>query len=393
VPPVDAEPAQCRGVTARWPDDRRRHPLKPRPYTADVNHEVASDPAAITPSPPPLVVQYLYVHGREESFFYPQVRARRSAAAVAERYLECALVQAATLSLRGTDCELALAMNLSDAGALTRRADELLSALESHGVELLDVPYEHAPTDGSSVYRASRYVIDAIVASASRQPPSRQLVFTDLDCVWVAPERLFARIPSADGVACIHIEYPPDWDVVGFGEDGRTRVAIGQLARGLGVSAGVPLWIGGELLAGSAESMLGVVAECEEVDRALAEQGRSLPTEEQVFSLLATAGRVRFIDLFDIARRIQTGPRHEAPIVDDPTALALWHLPSEKGLSLRRTAGELVRGRDRRLTRDLRDPSRLARRFNVAGTGWSRRIKDDSWIAATRARGVLAGMI
>ena len=103
-------------------------------------------------------------------------------------------------------------------------------------------------------------VIDAIVASASRQPSSRQLVFTDLDCVWVAPEQLFARIPPADGVACIHIEYPPGWDVVGFGQAGRTRVEIGQLARGLGVTAGVPLWIGGELIAGSAESMLGVVA-------------------------------------------------------------------------------------------------------------------------------------
>ncbi len=343
---------------------------------------------------PPLVVQYLYVHGREESFFYPQVRARRSASAVAERYLECALVQAATLSLRGTDCELGLAMNLGESAVeLTPRAHELLRALERHGVRLLDVPYRHAPTDGSSVYRASRYVFDAIVASAAGQPPARQLIFTDLDCVWVGPEKLFARIPPAPGVACIHIDYPPDWDVVGFGAQGRTRRAIGELAGGLGRPAEDPLWIGGELIAGSADSVLGIVAACEEVDNTLAAQGHSLPTEEQVFSLAATAERVRFTDLFDIARRIQTGPRHEAPTVDDPTALALWHLPSEKGLSLRRTARELLRGRDRPLARDLRDPARLARRFNVAGTGWSRRVKDDSWIAASRARSVLAKLL
>jgi hypothetical protein len=347
----------------------------------------------MTASNTPLVVQYLYVHGREESFFYPQVRARRSAAAVAERYLECALVQAASLSLREIDCDLALAINRSESGTLGRRGEELLEALEKLGVELLDVPYEHAPTDGSSVYRASRYVLDAVVASAGAQPASRPLIFTDLDCIWVDPETLFARIPPAPGAACIHIEYPPDWDVVGFGEDGRTRRAIGELAHGLGGATDAPLWIGGELLAGTAGSLLEVVAACEQVDRELASQGRELPTEEQVFSLVATAGRVDFTDLFDIARRIQTGPRHEAPRVDDPTALALWHLPSEKGLSLRRTAGQLLRGRYRPLARDVGDPARLARRFNVKGAGWSRRLKDDSWIVASRARAALAGLI
>ena len=66
----------------------------------------------------PLVVQYPYVHEREEGFYYPTARAGSSSTGVAIRYLECALTQAASLRLRELDCELALATNVRDRGVL-----------------------------------------------------------------------------------------------------------------------------------------------------------------------------------------------------------------------------------------------------------------------------------
>jgi hypothetical protein len=81
-----------------------------------------------------------------------------------------------------------------------------------------------------------------------------------------------------------------------------------------------------------------------------------------------------------------TGPREGAPKIDNPFAFGLWHLPAEKGLSLRRSAHEVRRGRDERLRRDLAEPSRMARRFNVAPTRLPRRIRDDSWIAVQHIR-------
>lgn len=337
----------------------------------------------------PLVVQYLYVHEEGERFYYPNTRVGNSATKLAARYLECALVQAASLALRETSCELALATNVKDPASLGRHGARLLGAIESLGVRVLHAPYEHGPSDRRATYLSSRYVLDAILVASSGEPDDRPLVLTDLDCVWVQPEMLFDLIPKAPEIGAIHIEYPPDWGVVGFADAGQTRIAIGQLAQEIGGNPGTPLWIGGELLAGSASAVRDLVAGCAEIDRLLAERGQVLPTEEQVFSLAGAAGRVPFRDLFDVARRIQTGARHEAPLVADPCSLALWHLPSEKGLSLRRTASEILRGRTGPLRRDLTDPARLARRFNVAGTGVARRLRDDGWIAASRLLGAL----
>jgi hypothetical protein len=86
-----------------------------------------------------------------------------------------------------------------------------------------------------------------------------------------------------------------------------------------------------------------------------------------------------------------TGPRSQAGKIEDPLAIGLWHLPSEKGLSLRRAAQQVRRGHTRRLRRDLADPARTARRFNVAGTNLLRRLQDDGWIVAQRLRSTAPG--
>jgi hypothetical protein len=337
----------------------------------------------------PLVVQYLYVHGQDEGFYYPTARAATSAADVAARYLECALVQCASLRFREVDCELMLATNISDRSALGRTGEALLERIESLGVTVLPCEYRHRPGDDSKTYVSSRYVLDAILTAAQGQPAERRLWLTDLDCVWPDAERVFAATPPEDEVGCVYIPYPPDWDVVGFGEVGRTRTTIGELAAEMGRSGDLPRWVGGELLSGTPRTLQSLVAACEELDRQLATENRVLPTEEQILSLAGALGRVRFRDLSHVAWRILTGPRHEAPKPEDPLAFGLWHLPSEKGLSLRRTAREIRTGRTRRLRRDLAQPARTARRFNVAGNGLGRRIRDDGWIATQRIQGAL----
>lgn len=339
----------------------------------------------------PLVVQYLYVHQPDERFFYPSARAAASASAVAERYLECALVQAATLRLREADCELALATNVTDPDTLGRGGAELLRKMQELGVKILPTEYRHRPADDDAHYLSSRYVLDAILSASAGQPEDRPLFLTDLDCVWVAPERLFGAVPAPPEIGCIYINYPPDWDAVGSGDAGRTRRKLGVLKRSVegqepaAEGAGeMPPWVGGELLVGTAAALRELVSVCEELDALMATRGDVLPTEEQVLSLAGALGRVRYRELSKLAWRVHTGPRHEAPPTEDPLSLGLWHLPSEKGLSLRRTAHEVRRGRTRGLRRDLAEPARMARRFNVAGTGIVRRIRDDGWIARGR---------
>jgi hypothetical protein len=334
----------------------------------------------------PLVVQYLYVHEHGEGFYYPTARAASSSAGVAVRYLECALTQAASLRFSGVPCDLALATNVTDRDALGSTGAELLRMIEALGVQILPTEYRHRPRAGTEIYVSSRYVLDAILSATEGQPADRQLWLTDLDCVWIDPQSVFAQPAATGQIGCIYIPYPADWDTVGFEVHGRTRNAIGELAREMGQSEQVPPWVGGELLCGSPETLRDLVRACEELDARLDGEGKTLPNEEQILSLAGAVGRVRFQNLSRLARRMPTGPRNGATTVEDPLSIGLWHLPSEKGLSLRRAARQIRRGRTAGLQRDLSDPARAARRFNVTGTGLPRRLKDDGWIATQRLR-------
>jgi hypothetical protein len=334
----------------------------------------------------PIVVQYLYVHEPEEGFYYPTARAGRSAAQVAQRYLECALTQIASLAFREIPCELILATNVTDRSVLGRTGAELLAKIEELGATVLPTPYTHRPKPGTEIYVSSRYVLDAIVTSTEGIDPGRQVWLTDLDCVWADPATVFAAAPPSPQIGCVFIDYPPDWDTVGFEVHGRTRNGIGELAASMGAGGGAPPWVGGELLSGGPGPLRELVAACEELDARLASEDKTLPNEEQILSLAGAVGRIRFSDLSAVARRITTGPRSQAAQVTDFEEIGLWHLPAEKGLSLRRTAQQVRRGHTGPLRRDLSDPARTARRFNVGDTGLLRRLRDDGWIAAQRLR-------
>jgi hypothetical protein len=333
----------------------------------------------------PLVVLYLYVHAPGERFVYPNARASGSSRRLATRYLECAVTQAASLRLQDAPCDIVLATNGVERVDLGHHGRRLLESLRTLGVELVEAAYDHPPPGDDPAYVASRYVFDAITASCAGQPPGRAVWLTDLDCVWARPEEMFAAVPQAPGIGCLVIDYPPDWNTVGSYRWG-SRQEIAELA---GIEGAPPPWIGGELLAGSAETLLALVGEAERVDAELVTQGVELATEEQLLTLLGARGQVRFEDLSRLGRRLQTGLRHEAAPVQDASELAFWHLPAEKGLSMRRTASEIARGRTGQVRADLARPGGAAARFRVAPPSPIRIVRDGSWILAQRARGVV----
>jgi hypothetical protein len=336
----------------------------------------------------PIVVQYLYVHEPNEGFSYPTARAANSAAEVAQRYLECALTQVASLAYQDTDCELVLATNTTDGALIGRRGEILLEHIEKLGARVVHTPYTHRPREGTEIYVSSRYVLDAIMSASEGLDPTRRLWLTDLDCVWADPAAVFAAAPAEREVGCVYIDYPPDWDTVLFDVHGRTRNGIGKLARAMGADVQTPPWVGGELLTGTVASLRDLVTTCERLDAQLAGEEVWLPTEEQILSLAGALGMIQFVDLSAVARRITTGKRSQATPVPEAASLGLWHLPSEKGLSMRRTAAQILRGRTSALRADLADRQRRARRFNVSDAGPLRRLRDDGWIVAQRLRSI-----
>jgi hypothetical protein len=337
----------------------------------------------------PLVVQYLYVHGPGEAFDYPSSRSRGDSGRLAARYLECVLVQAISLRLRGVECDLALVTNLTDRRSLGGHGARLLEEIESAGVEIVFADYVHRPSGEVATFASSRYVFDAIVAASGKGDSDRQLCLVDVDCVWLDAPKVFAAVPPPPGIGCIHIPYPPDWELYGF-----TPRTLGELAGRMGAPDAPVRWVGGELLAGTAGDLRALVSTCEQLEREVAAaHEKTFATEEQLLSLAGALGRVQLHDFSSVAQRIWTGPRHGAPSVGDPGSLGLWHLPSEKGLGFRRAAHTIASGHAERLVGDLEDPARAMKRFNVAGAGWSRRIRDDGWLATQRLRDSLLSRV
>lgn len=330
------------------------------------------------------VVQYLYVHDRDDRFEYTTNRAGSAAAATAMHYLECALVQFASLRLLGSDCELMLVMNLPDphdALAVEERGVRMVELMEQMGVQLVYAEYAHRNRVPVEMYPSSRYLLDAIVAAVSDEPDDseRRYWFTDMDCVWVNPDKVFAATPPIGSIGCVYIPYPPDWDILGT-----TPRRVGEFGRTLG-DCPVPIpWVGGELIGGTSRELCDLLVQCDALDDEIGDQADEIPAEEHLLTLVGGLGRVSYTDMREAVWRLSTGPRHSAPKHPDPGSLGLWHLPTEKGLSFRRGASDLLSGRGDRLQRDLSDPVRAMKRFNVEGNGLARRLRDDSWIATQR---------
>jgi hypothetical protein len=285
---------------------------------------------------------------------------------------------------------VAIATNIGRrAERLSRRGRRLWDALAALGVERLEVGLE---LPAGSDHDACRLPWAALRALDSA-PPDRLLWLPNLDCVWIDPVRALGATPAAGRFGCLLIGYPPDWRVGGAAAIGNSRDALGATAAelagrpgagGAESGASVPAWVGADVLAGDARTLRALMGTCEQLEAQL--RPRALASNEQLLTLSCALDRARAEDLSPLARRIQTGPRHGAAVADDAAALALWHLPAEKGLSLRRTASELLRGREHGVLADLREPRRAMRRFNVTTPGVQRRLRDGAWLLASPLR-------
>lgn len=324
----------------------------------------------------PLIVQYLYVDDDGRTLPpHPSVRTLAPA-----RYLECALTQSASLRVQDAACDIVLATNV-ERGRQGRRARRLLDAIADLGVELVPTDFHTRSVTRNAAQASSRFVRDAILAAAAAAAGQRIAWIPNLDCVWFRPARVFAAAPARGEVACVVIPYPPDWQVAGAHAVGGSPRALGELAASMGGRPRPAAWLGTDLLGGTVDELCRLVTICEQLDAELHQRGVVLDSEQQVLSLAGALGRIRVCDLAGVARRIHTGARQDYAHRDEPAALGLWHLPSEKGLSLRRAAAQLGRGRTGPLRTDLGDARRALRRFNLTPMTPLRRVRDDGWLA------------
>jgi hypothetical protein len=341
-----------------------------------------SEQSTMGPAEHPLVCMYLFLDA--DGATLPPHPSPRTASPL--RYLECAVVQAASLTLAGASCRPVLLTNaVGGPGRAWRRMWDALCEL---GVEVREVALRIEPGTPSG---ATRLPFEAIRAVAGGVAGPRTLWVPNLDCVWVDPARALAARPERGRIGALAIPYPPGWAVGGPEAVGASREELGRTASAMGAPpGGPPPWIGADLLAGTGDALLALAAACEELDGRLA-RGGTIATNEQLLTLAAALGRAGVEDLSGVARRIQTGARHTAAAPADAAELGIWHLPAEKGLSLRRAARALARGRSEPLRADLSSSERSLRRFNVGEARRTHQLRDDAWVAWGRlsgARGV-----
>ncbi len=343
---------------------------------------VPSKQSAQDPAGSPLVCMYLFLDASGGTI--PPHPSPRTASPL--RYLECALVQAASLRLQEARCELLLVTNVS--GGPGRAGRRMWGALRDLGVEIGEVPMRIGAGTPAAATRLPRAALRAATASLAAD---RELWLPNLDCVWIDPSLALSACPQGGRIGALAIPYPPDWTVGGPEAIGATREALGRTASGLGAGAGpAPRWIGADLLAGTVGALLDLTSTCDALEGELAGRGATA-TNEQLLTLAAALGRAELEDLSGVARRIQTGARHGAGAPADAERLGIWHLPAEKGLSLRRTARALAHGRTSRLRADLASPEGAMRRFNVGPARRARQLSDDVWVARSRLAGARAG--
>jgi len=325
----------------------------------------------------PLVCLYLFLD--EDGGTLPPHPSPRTRSPL--RYLECALVQAASLLLRGTGVEVAIVTNVRARDERLGRAERTLwDALGDLGVTRLEVALELASGADPDACRFPRNALLALAA----EPDERVVWLPNLDCVWVDPARALAAAPAGQRVGGLVIGYPPGWRVGGPAAIGDSREGLAATASSLGGPSDPPPWIGADLLAGRAGALRELITACDELEAGLI--GRARASNEQLLTLSFALGRASAEDLSPLARRIQTGARHGGAAPEDAASLAIWHLPAEKGLSLRRTATALLDGHEQRVLSDLEDPQRAMNRFNLGRPGRARTLRDDAWVLAGRLR-------
>jgi hypothetical protein len=331
------------------------------------------------PPASPLVCMYLFLE--EGGATVPPHPSPRTASVV--RYLECALVQAASLRLGDADCDLAIVANRPALDISGRDARAIWAKLDGLGVRRIECDLGV----GQGGAAASRFPREAIRALAG-EPVERSVWIPNLDCVWVAPARVLEAAPRPGEVGCLTIGYPPDWSVGGSAAVGRSRAELGRLAVSLGAtpSPESPPWIGADLLAGEIGTLVALVESCDELETRLPTEGGPAGNE-QLLTLAGALGRARFADLSAVASRIQTGARHGSGMPAGVESLGLWHLPAEKGLSLRRAARAILGGGEDALRADLAAPRRAMERFNLCAPSRAHQLRDDAWVLAQRLRG------
>lgn len=265
---------------------------------------------------------------------YPQVDGLSSSARFQAVYWRCSVVFFASSVRHNPKARHALFTNSPEIPKIGRFATERF--LEDLGVEVIRLPFGHAPPAGYyGRWRSTFYLFDILHYLAHNPYIAKRVLVHDTDCVFIKPADALARAIDRHGVLTYDCHLDPNEDINGI-----SRVGLGGLYPQLGgPEIAAPPHFGAEIFAASAGEVATVCDEIEKLWQAnmrrFSEGKPHFNTEEHYLSFVFNKLGYRAGTANEFINRIWTGFHYLTSCPSD-FELTVWHVPAEKKYGLRR---------------------------------------------------------
>lgn len=284
-----------------------------------------------------LICSWLYADSADEDSGHYQLRGGSATAQFQAIYWRSVALFFATSFRQRPDARHVLFTNTESLPVVD--GVSIASLLDSLNVEIVRLPLTfRTPTGYYHEWRNQFYVFDILRYLAEHLESSDAAIVLDSDCVWVSPVQPMSDAVRRDGALTYVVTYDPDWK-----NNGLSRTEMSGIAEALlGQTVSYPLvYCGGELIAVTGDDARSLAREVGVVWQQMMERhSRGEPVfheEGQTLSYIYYKLGYPLGNGDPYIRRIFTdavGAENNADAHDG--GLAVWHLPLEKRLGIRR---------------------------------------------------------
>lgn len=282
----------------------------------------------------------MYCEPPGEESYYPQVGGLSSSNAFQATYWRCIALLFAS-SVRHNP--LAKHQLFTNAGILPVVDDlDMGVFLKELNVEVVNLPISYLPPQGYfDAWRSVFYILDALKYTAERAEAGQNFLFTDMDCLFVAPATSISRAIDDNGLLLYDPGFSPDEDTNGI-----TRRDMAAIYQELGTAClnSLPISYGAEIIAASGEVIQKIAPEIDPLWQACLERfaaGKAkFNTEEHFLSYIYYKLGYYGGTANPFIARIWTG-RKKKTAQESDFALTIWHVPAEKKYGLRRLFNDM----------------------------------------------------
>lgn len=288
----------------------------------------------VTGTPPLTLVTWFHADDPSHAGTYAQTLGDAASGAHYETYLRCVDLCIASFRRWNERGTCLIVLNERAQRAIDPQRLEFWNRMRA---EVLVAENRHLPdSDLYSRWQNQFFLFDVLRVAIEHAPdPATPIAVVDSDCVVRGDLGPLADAIVQEGRVAMTVGYGEDADIHGL-----TRRQLGELlaARGV-VSDGVPEYLGGEFVAGTAAALTELLDRVQDVYEWTLQRrtaGLSHPNEEAHMISIATPYRSEQVTGNRFVERVWTQHWVYRDFSDDVIRKPVWHLPAEKRTGISR---------------------------------------------------------